>query len=84
MGPVRYRCDACGNLTRFDVTATRSTRAFHHYSLGGDLVVEDEVVLAETVDEVSCRWCGHGRAVEVLESGLPPGSAGPPEQAPVA
>ncbi len=64
MASVRYRCAACGNLTRFDVTTTRRTRAFHHYSLGGDLTVEDEQVLAETVEEVSCRWCGSGRAVE--------------------
>jgi hypothetical protein len=64
---TRYRCGACGNLTRFDVTTTRRTRAFHHYSLGGELTVEDESVLDETVEEVSCRWCGTGRAVEVLD-----------------
>ncbi len=62
----RYRCTACGNLTRFDVTTTRTTRAFNHYSVGGELEVEEEEVLAESVDEVSCRWCGHGNAVEVL------------------
>ncbi|MEY2568868.1 MAG: hypothetical protein QOE35_3397 [Actinomycetota bacterium] len=64
---TRYRCNACGNLTRFDVTTTRRTRGFHHYSLGGELTVEDEQVLDETVEEVSCRWCGHGRSVEVVE-----------------
>ena len=66
MGPVsapRYRCDGCGNLTRFDVTISQKTKAFHHYSVGGDLVVEDEEVLARNVDEVVCRWCGHGRTV---------------------
>jgi hypothetical protein len=62
----RYRCAACGNLTRFDVTVTRRTRAFHHYTLGGDLAVEDEEVLAENTEEVSCRWCGSARSVEVL------------------
>ena len=65
--PARYRCTACGNLTRFDVTVTRRTRAFHHYSLGGDLAVEDEAVLAETVEEVACRWCGSARAVAALD-----------------
>ena len=40
----RYRCTACGNLTRFDVTSTRRTRAFHHYTVGGDLSVESEEV----------------------------------------
>ena len=64
---TRYRCGACGNLTRFDVTTTRRTSAFHHYNLAGELTVEDEQVLEETVEEVSCRWCGHGRAVEAVE-----------------
>jgi hypothetical protein len=63
---LRYRCTACGNLTRFDVVTTRRTRAFHHYTVGGDLTVEDEQVLAETVEEVACRWCGTGTAVEEL------------------
>ena len=40
--PVRYRCAGCGNVTRFDVVAVRRTRAFHHYSLAGELIVEDE------------------------------------------
>jgi len=64
---VRYRCAACGNLTRFDITISRQTRAFHHFTVGGELTVEDEEVLSETVDVVVCRWCGSGKAVEVLE-----------------
>jgi hypothetical protein len=70
---TRYRCSACGNLTRFDVTITRRTRAFHHYTVGGELTVESEQVLSEEVEDVSCRWCGSGRAVEELrpsESGV--------------
>jgi hypothetical protein len=63
---ARYRCTACGNVTRFDVTTTRRTRAFHHYTVGGDLAVEDEVVLEERVDAVACRWCGPGTTVEEL------------------
>lgn len=61
---THYRCAACGNLTRFDVTVTRRTRSFFHYTVGGELHVEEEEVLAETVEDVCCRWCGHGRAVE--------------------
>ena len=61
----RYRCDSCGNVTRFDVVATRRTRAYHHYSVGGELMVEDEEVLSEVIEEVSCRWCAAGQAVEV-------------------
>jgi DNA-directed RNA polymerase subunit RPC12/RpoP len=61
---TRYRCSGCGNLTRFDVTTTRRTRAFHHYTVGGDLEIEDEEVLSEVVEEVRCRWCGTGASVE--------------------
>ena len=63
----RYRCAACGNLTRFDVTTTRRTKAFHHYTLGGELAVEDEEVLSEVVEEVSCRWCVSAKSVEIVE-----------------
>ena len=63
---VRYRCGSCGNVTRFDVTTTRQTRAFHHFDLGGALQVEEEQVLSEVVDEVSCRWCGHGQQIETI------------------
>jgi hypothetical protein len=59
----RYRCTACGNLTRFDVTSTRRTRAFHHYTVGGELSVESEEVLNESIEEVACHWCGNGRSV---------------------
>jgi len=62
---TRLRCSACGNLTRFDVVASRRTRAFHHYSVAGELSVEDEEVLDETIETVSCRWCGaSGEAIE--------------------
>jgi hypothetical protein len=64
----RYRCSACGNLTRFDVVTYRRTKAFHHYSIGGELAVEDEEVLEERTESVTCRWCGNGSAVEVIDS----------------
>jgi len=65
--PTRYRCSACGNLTRFDVTATRRTRAFHHFDLAGDLTIEEEDVLDENIEQVACRWCGAtGAAIEVV------------------
>jgi hypothetical protein len=63
---TRYRCSACGNQTRFDVVTSRRTRAFHHFTIGGDLQVEDEVVLHESVDDISCRWCGSGASVEAI------------------
>jgi hypothetical protein len=68
--PVRYRCAGCGNVTRFDVVAVRRTQAFHHYTLSGELAVEDEAVLDEQIVEVTCRWCGaHGD--DVVELGEP-------------
>ncbi len=60
---TRYRCDACGNLTRFDVTSTRRTKAFHHYTVGGELSVEEEQVLDEQIEDVACRWCGTSASV---------------------
>lgn len=77
---VRYRCSACGNLTRFDVVATRRTRAFHHFSVGGDLSVEDEAVLDERVEEVTCRWCGaSGDSIQPISNDEVPAEA-PVEQ----
>jgi hypothetical protein len=79
----RWRCTLCGNLTRFDVQ--RSTRAieFVHVTLAGDQVVEERSVTSDTVERVTCRWCGRVDAVElvprpdadVLAAG--PGSGGP-------
>ena len=68
---ARYRCTACGNLTRFDVVTTRRTSAFHHYTVGGELRVEEERVLDEHVDEVSCRWCGNGTSVIEVTAEVP-------------
>lgn len=56
--PTRFRCTGCGNLTRFDVIATRRTREFHHFSVGGELAVDDTELLEERIESVSCRWCG--------------------------
>ena len=64
---LRYRCASCGNLTRFDVITTSTVKAFHHYTVGGDLEVEDVETISESVDSVSCRWCGHGRSIEVVD-----------------
>lgn len=65
--PTPYRCSGCGNRTRFDVTTRRRTLAYHHFSLSGELTVENEKVLAEEIEEVACRWCGSAREVEQLD-----------------
>jgi hypothetical protein len=49
------------------VVTNRRTRAFHHFSVGGELSLEDVEVLDETVEEVSCRWCGNGNAIETVD-----------------
>jgi hypothetical protein len=54
---------------------TRRTKAFHHFSVGGDLSVEDESVLDERVEEVTCRWCGaSGDRIETMPVEAPAGS----------
>jgi hypothetical protein len=45
---------------------TTSTRSFHHFNLGGELSVEEPEVISRSVESVTCRWCGHGRNVEVV------------------
>ncbi|MCP4436794.1 MAG: hypothetical protein GY812_15030 [Actinomycetia bacterium] len=80
--PQRYRCTACGNLTRFDVAATTRTRAFHHYDISGDLSVEDEQVLQRRIESVSCRWCGNGDSVVELDADASPDGTGADDAAP--
>jgi hypothetical protein len=61
-----YRCAACGNKTRFDVVEAKRVRSFLHFTLGGDVTIEDEEVLERTVEKVVCRWCGSAAAIEML------------------
>jgi hypothetical protein len=68
MAAESYRCGACGNKTRFDVVETKRVRAFHHFTLGGELTIEEEKVLDRTVDEIVCRWCGSSSDVEKVEA----------------
>jgi hypothetical protein len=68
---TRFRCTGCGNLTRFDVIATRRTREFHHFSVGGELSVDDTELLDEVVESVTCRWCGAtGGTIERVEEAV--------------
>jgi len=64
---TRWRCAGCGNLTRFDVTRTRRTTEFWHFDLAGEHQVEQTQVLDETVESVTCRWCGRSDAVETVD-----------------
>ena len=61
----------------YDVTVTRRTRAYHHYTVGGDLTIEDVEVLGEVVEGVTCRWCGPGVEIEELPASPAAGPSGP-------
>jgi hypothetical protein len=41
-------------------------RSFHHFTVGGELTIEESSIINRVVDSVSCRWCGHGRDVEEI------------------
>jgi len=70
-------------VTRFDVTTSQTTKAFHHYTVGGELEVEEATILSQHVDEVVCRWCGHGRSVEEIDAGeFEHGEPGAPSRTP--
>ncbi len=62
----RWRCTACGNLTRFDVTRTERAVEFVHVDLAGLPSVEEREVLSATVEHVTCRWCNAVDQVEVV------------------
>ena len=64
MTPSGLRCAACGNRTRFDIYETVRRRRFAHYTLGGDLTVEEEEILDHAVERVVCRWCERSDAIE--------------------
>ena len=67
----RYRCSACGNLTRFDVIKMQRTSEFHHFTTDGKLTIEDQKILGEHIESVECRWCESG--VDVVEIKNPSG-----------
>ena len=70
----RWRCSGCGNLTRFDVTRTRRTTEFWHFDLAGDHILEDTDLREESVETVTCRWCGRSDAIELVARHQPAGA----------
>lgn len=64
----QYLCSACGNRTRFDVVESLRRRRFQHYTLGGDMTVDEESVLERRVESVTCRWCDRSDSVEVAQA----------------
>jgi transposase len=59
-----YRCEACGNKTRFDFFEMKKVRAFHHLTLGGEDKIEEEEILEHEIEKIVCRWCGSTEVVE--------------------
>lgn len=70
---MSYLCGACGNKTRFDVFENKRVRAFQHFSLGGDMKVEEEEVLELTIERIVCRWCGSSEVSADEDAGLAEG-----------
>ena len=64
---TRWRCGACGNLTRFDVDRTRRTSEYWHFDLAGGHEVEESTTRSEDVEAVTCRWCGRADAVSLVD-----------------
>ena len=64
---TRYRCAACGNLTRFDVTKTMRTREYHHFTIAGDCNIDEREVIEEAIEEVRCRWCDRIDSIEIMD-----------------
>lgn len=75
----RWRCAHCGNLTRFDVVRSTRAREFWHVSMAGESVVEETEIIAETVEQVLCRWCGAGDRIEIVAR---PDFGGPSDEGP--
>jgi hypothetical protein len=71
---TRWRCTACGNLTRFDVVRLVRSRDYVHVDLSGEPVVEEREVVSEIVEHVTCRWCN---AVDTVEIVARPDAAAP-------
>lgn len=54
----RFKCEGCGNLTRFDVEVAERARRYWHVAVSGEGQVEHTEVLDQTIETVTCRWCG--------------------------
>jgi hypothetical protein len=53
------------------VTVRRRTKEFCHFTIGGEMSVDDVEVQEEEVEQVACRWCGAtGDQIEILAEPL--------------
>jgi hypothetical protein len=63
---VGYRCSHCGNKTRFDIVESLKRRRFHHFTLGGDVDIEEEQILESGIESITCRWCDRSDGIEEI------------------
>ena len=68
MSNTAYRCAHCGNRTRFDVVDSVRRRRFHHYTLGGELSIDEEDILQQEIETVTCRWCDRSDGIELVDT----------------
>ena len=65
---TRYRCKACGNREKFQVIHFKKSTAYHHFTVGGELIeIIEERVHADVIEKVTCIWCANGGDVEVMK-----------------
>jgi len=53
-------------LTRFDVESRRHAREFIHFSIAGEPTIEETEIVEETIEKVTCRWCGSSEQIETI------------------
>lgn len=63
---TRYRCATCGNMTRFEVVVTRRVEETQRVAVNGSAGSSTSGVVAESIDEVRCGWCGDHRSIDEL------------------
>jgi hypothetical protein len=62
----RWRCGACGNLTRFDVVRRATLREYWHLDLSGEGTIEETETVSSSIVSLSCRWCGRADSVQLV------------------
>lgn len=64
---TRWRCTACGNLTRFDLTRSSVVVEYVHVDLAGRATVEETAVVEDQWRQIRCRWCDGVDTVELVD-----------------
>jgi hypothetical protein len=62
----RLRCAHCGNLTRFDIVRSSRVREFWHLDMAGESSVDETEILSESIESITCRWCGSADRIEIV------------------